>query len=443
LDGLEGNMPGQSGSLPGSKNIERYSMPEFRTKEVETRLVHQGTRTNLLGPEVRATDCLDIHQVPADWQVVEAQKSSNEGFQAFFALSLQPGHRVYCRDGYVGKVTALNLNPPDNIHSFVVEIGRIFRRKMIVPYQCVVRIEPENVYILGGKGDLKRLPEVQPDSTLIREVDRTLRKDTVLRRTVADQIHVLAQGGVISLEGYVSNSAQKTRAEEATRRIPGVIEVQNCLVVDDNLKIAAAGATAKIPLSYRERIFVGAHNGFIILNGEVSTVEARMDADAWAGDVPQIRGVINGIRVPDAGIEFPEPRALQPRIGAGVYAKDMALGTVERVIVNPVNRLVVAILVDGSFPDPKDGRTHWFPGDGALVRRKVVIPIHAIRHLTDTAVFLEINSIEASRLEDFDPDGFALPETSWRTPYPYHCEDVLLRGNHKVVGASQISKMIL
>lgn len=151
-----------------------------------------------------------------------------------------------------------------------------------------------------------------------------------------------------------------------------------------------------------------------------------MEAEAWAGDVPQIRGVINSIRVPDAGIEFPEPRAIQPRIGAGVYAKDMALGTVERVIVNPVNRLVVAILVDGWFPDPNKNGARWFPGDEAMVRRKVVIPVPTIRHLTNTAVFLKINSTEASRLEDFDPTDFALPEVSWRTPYPYHREDVLL-----------------
>lgn len=401
-------------------------MPESRIEEKEIRPVYQDLDPRNVGPDLRETDCLDIPQASAVWRVVEREKSSKGDLQTFIALPLQTGQKVYCRDGYAGKITGLNLNPLDNIDSFVVEIGRIIRRRVIAPIQWVVRIETENVYILGRKGDLIRLPEIRPDSTLIREVDRTLRKDTGLLRTVADQIHVSAQDGVISLEGYVSNTAQKNRAEEGARRVSGVIAVQNCLVVDDNLKIAAAGATAKIPLSYRERIFVGAHNGFIILNGEVSTVEARMEAEARAGDVPQIRGVINSIRVPDAEIEFPEPRALQPRIGAGVYAKDMALGTVERVIVNPVNRLVVAILVDGWFPDPNENRARWFPGDEAMVRRKVVIPVPTIRHLTETAVLLEINSTEASRMDDFDQIDFALPEASWRIPYPYHREDVLL-----------------
>jgi osmotically-inducible protein OsmY len=336
------------------------------------------------------------------------------------------GQKVYCEDGYVGKVIALRLNPEGDLRTFVVQVGRFFRRRFVVPYEWVDRIEAESVYLSAKKDDLKTLPEERPDSTLVVEVERALWEDVILRRAESNRIHVSARSGVIGLEGYVSNSTQKARAEEAARRVPGVLAVQNCLVADDDLKIAAAGATAKIPLSYRERIFVGAHNGFIMLNGEVSTVEARMEAEARAGDVAQIRGIINTIRVPDAGIEFPEPRAVQPRIRAEVYSTDMALGYVERVILNPVNRLVIAVLVDGRFPDPNENRARWFPGDEAMVQRKVVIPVHTIRFLTNTAVFLEINSIEASRLKDFDPDGFVLPEASWRTPYPYHREDVLL-----------------
>jgi osmotically-inducible protein OsmY len=313
-----------------------------------------------------------------------------------------------------------------DIQTFIVQIGRFFRRRVIVPYEWVDRIEEESVYLSANKDDLQALPDERPDSTLVVEVERALWEDVILRRTAARGIHVTAGCGVIVLEGYVSSSAHKARAGEAARRVPGVLAVRNRLVVDDDLKIAAARA-AEVPLGFRERVFVGVHNGFVILNGEVSTVEARTAVEQRVAGVPQVRGVLNTLRVMGSEIDFTKPRALQPKTGAQVYAADLALGSVERAVLHPVNRLVVAMVVNGRFPDPKEKRTRLFPDDGALVHRRVVIPVGAIRHQTHTAVFLEISSIEAAKFEDFDPASFALPEAGWSPPYPYHREDVLLR----------------
>ncbi|HJS18636.1 MAG TPA: BON domain-containing protein [Anaerolineales bacterium] len=101
----------------------------------------------------------------------------------------------------------------------------------------------------------------------------------------------------------------RRRAEKAAHQIPGVLRVENHLVVDEDLKLAAAGTVAQIPESPVERIFVGAQSGFITLTGEVASIESRLAAEERAGSVPEIRGVLNRIRV--AGLEFPEPRALQ------------------------------------------------------------------------------------------------------------------------------------
>jgi osmotically-inducible protein OsmY len=281
-------------------------MPESRTKEVKTKLIDQEDRANYPGRVVSETDCLDIRQAPTVWRVSEDEKISDQNLHTFFALPLQAGQKVYCPDGYAGKIIALRIDPQGHIKNLVVQLGRFFRRRLVVPFEWVDRIEAESVYLSVEKGDLKILPEKRPDTTLVVEVERALWEDVFLRRTEANRIHVSAKNGVIGLEGYVSSSAQKTRAEEAARRVPGVLAVQNCLVTDDDLNIAATRATAKIPLSYRERIFVGAHNGFIILNGEVSTIEARWEAEELAGKVPHIRGVLNSIRVTDARIEMPE-----------------------------------------------------------------------------------------------------------------------------------------
>jgi hypothetical protein len=121
------------------------------------------------------------------------------------------------------------------------------------------------------------------------------------------------------------------------------------------------------------------------------------------------------------------------------------LGHVEQVIVNGINRLVTAILVDGMFSEPRENRRHWFFND-VIVQRKVVIPVHAIRQLTDTAVFLEV---AASEFEDFSSASFALPDINWQPPYPYQRKHVVLlnpvepeEGNPENVSINQNRKVL-
>jgi hypothetical protein len=82
----------------------------------------------------------------------------------------------------------------------------------------------------------------------------------------------------------------------------------------------------------------------------------------------------------------------------------------------------------------------WFLND-VIMQRKVVIPVYTIRHMTDTAVFLDV---AASQFGDFDPANFAPLDTNWQPPYPYHPEHVLLlklveseQDNPEIVGLNQ------
>jgi osmotically-inducible protein OsmY len=358
---------------------------------------------------------------------------------------LQPGQKVYCQDGYVGKVVSLRPSPKSQYQSFVVETGRLFRHRYIVPWGWLNWIGAKKVYLSAKKDGLKALPKERPDPILIIEVKRALREERILRGAQTGGIHVNARYGFIGLNGYVPDSSQRARAEKAACRIPGVLGVENRLVVDRDLKIAATKAVAQIPDVPMKSIFVGAHNGFITLKGEVPSLESRRAAEQLVGDVPQIRGVLNTLRVPGLAVEFPEPHALQPSIGARVYATDLVLGHIEQVIVNPVNRLVTAILVDGMFSEPRENRMHWF-FDDVIVQRKAVIPVHIIQHMTDTAVFL---GVAASKFEDFNPASFALPDLNWQPPYPYQRKHVLLLNpvepeqvNPEDVGMNQLFKVL-
>jgi osmotically-inducible protein OsmY len=365
--------------------------------------------------------------------------------QTFVYPPLQPGQKVYDQDGYAGKVVALRPSLENKYQSFVVQTGLFFRHRYVVPCELLDRIENDSAYLSAKRNELKALPEERPDPILVIEVKRALREEAIVHGAEIKSIHVSAHDGFINLMGYVPDSDQKARAENAARQISGVLEVENCLVVDKDLKRSVASAIAQVSGTSVDGISISAQNGFIVLSGDVSSVEARMAAEEQAGNVPQIRGILNTLQVQGLAVEFPEPRALQPSIGARVYATGLVLGHVEQVIVNGVNRLVTAILVDGMFSEPGANKRHWFLDD-VIVQRRVVIPVHAIQHLTDTAVFLEVAT---SQFEDFDPESWAPPDTNWHPPYPYHREQVLLvnpvaseQGNPEIVGLNQISKVL-
>lgn len=119
---------------------------------------------------------------------------------------------------------------------------------------------------------------------------------------------------------------------------------------------------------------------------------------------------------------------MQPRIGQEVYAEDVSLGRVERVIVSPHQGSVTAFVVRGTFPDPNRAGVRTLPGDGPWVERQVIIPIEAVKDVTAGALVLAIIAAEVERLPDFDPDEFVGPEPGWQPPPPYTRDDVLLIG---------------
>ena len=436
-----------------SEQGEEERMTENRVEEVKIGLIKQDIRTDEARLRESEIASLDVRSTPTIWRVEKSGKSnldkypttSDQSAQTFVYPPVKPGQQVYGRDGYAGKVVALRLSPQSQYQSFVVEIGRLFRHRYIVPFGWLTWIGDKRVFLSTNKADLKALPEERPDPILVIEVKRALRKEKILRGVWIKGIHVSAEHGFIRLHGYVTDSAQKACAEKAVSRIPGVLGIENRLVVDRDLKIAVTKAVAQIPDVPMKSIFVGAHNGFITLKGEVPSLEFRLEAEELAGNVSRIRGVLNTLRVPGLAVEFPEPRALQPTIGARVHATDLVLGHVEQVIVSGVNRLVTAILVDGMFSEPTRNKRNWFL-DGVIVQRKAVIPVQAIEHLTDTAVFLRV---AASRFGDFERAKFASPDTNWQPPYPYDREHVLLvnpveseQSNGEMVEISQISKVL-
>jgi sporulation protein YlmC with PRC-barrel domain len=145
-------------------------------------------------------------------------------------------------------------------------------------------------------------------------------------------------------------------------------------------------------------------------------------AEAVAGSVPGVRAVsCQGAGGSDAR---EEPRALFPRVGQEVYASQTRLGHVERVIIHPRHRRVTALVVQGRAA----GRRGDEGGGGRLPAQPdqgLIIPVDAVRVVTEAAVLLRIDAAAARRYADRRLRAYA-PEADWQPPYPYTRGEVLL-----------------
>jgi hypothetical protein len=271
----------------------------------------------------------------------------------------------------------------------------------------------------------KQATNDRADDFIAEKADQALRRNNVLRSTDYGQINVAVKDGIVYLSGHVISASNQRRAEDAVSPIPGVLGVKNNLVPDDELIREVAGALGKIENEHGVKFFTGAQNGVVGLHGDVRSANVRSLAEKCAASIPGVRGVINQMSYLEDDKKKEDQRFLQPSIGEQVYFRDSIPGTIQKVIINPNNLRVVAMVVRGRFSNPKEDSGYWTNSEGQAPQRSVSIPMSAVRYLTKSSGFLTIDSAEAARSSDFDPSGFTAPGADWSPPYPYCQEDVL------------------
>jgi len=372
---------------------------------------------------VRGAEGIEVYRASTGQQLgLESQPIGSE--QERVALQLRAGHQVFCQDGHAGRVSLLLLDPRGRVKGFVMHAGRLAGRNRIVPAAWVQEVDPGLVHLSVEKHALESLPEYSADDALAADVNKALWADGILRGADYCEIDATVQDGIVRLRGHVDTEINKSRAEEAARSI-AALGIESHLVVDEHLVIRVAQALGRDERTRVEQVYVGGRNGVIVLNGRVASAAVRDAAEEVAASVPQVRGIVNEIQAPGVLVSPEEHKVLEPAIGRGVYATDMLLGTVERVIIHPRNRRVTSFVAHGHFPDLQHADEHRLPYEIPQQERRVVVPIRSVRSETGSSVWLDINGIEAARYRDFDSADFASPPEGWRPPYPYHRGDVL------------------
>ncbi len=270
------------------------------------------------------------------------------------------------------------------------------------------------------------VPTKKTDAALKESIYRAFWKDNFLRTIEYYEVDVHVRDGFVRLDGHVVSATSQSLIENAIRPIPGILGMKNNLVLDDKLTGEVAEALGELERTYDCNFFTAASHGVISLSGIVNNAETKLSAEQCAAGNPNARGVINNIRVLDGSQSPQEPRFLQPIIGENIYFLDGICGVVKQVVINPNNRCVIAMIIEGQFTDQQQKTDSLTSSETSFGREQtVVIPMRAVRYLTRASGFLDIHSNEKNRYMRFDPVHFFVPNKDWKAPYPYCPEDVL------------------
>ena len=269
-------------------------------------------------------------------------------------------------------------------------------------------------------------PSQKTDAAIKESVDQAFWKDEVLRAIEYYEMDVHVKNGVVYLYGHIVSTTSQSRINKALRAIPGLLGIQNNLVLDDKLTHEVATLLGKLEHTYGCKFLTGASHGVISLNGIVSDENVKRLAEKSAASHPNVRAVINNVSVSGTEQELENQSFLQPTIGEIIYFLDGISGAVKQVIINPNNRRVVAMIVQGKFTDQRYELNSLMTNDEARpLDHLVVVPMNEVRYLTKISGFLYINSNERNRYMEFNPARFFTPKNGWKAPYPYCSEEVL------------------
>lgn len=276
-------------------------------------------------------------------------------------------------------------------------------------------------------------PAQKMDVAIKESIDQAFWNDDVLRAIEYYEIDAYVKNGIAYLNGHIVSTTSQSRIKNAMRAIPGLLGIQNNLVLDDKLTLEVAASLGKFEHTYGCKFFTGASHGVVSLNGIVSDENVKLLAEKCVASNPNVRAVINNVRVSGSELELPQQSFLQPTIGEMIYFLDGISGVVRQVVISPNNRRVVAMVLWGEFANQRQELKSTKHAQVPSPEHLVVVTMDLVRYMTKVSGFLLINSSDSKRYMVFDHARFSTTQKDWKAPYPYCPDEVLFPVEERAV----------
>jgi osmotically-inducible protein OsmY len=137
------------------------------------------------------------------------------------------------------------------------------------------------------------------DPELAREALKALKLE--LPATWA-HIRIMVRDGHVVLEGTVTWPYVRTRAESAVRRVPGIVDIRNCIgvrpaVIDGDIKTGIEAAFQRSAVVDSNHISVDVLGTEVTLTGKVRSWVERVEAHQAAWSTPGVTSVVDALTV--------------------------------------------------------------------------------------------------------------------------------------------------
>jgi osmotically-inducible protein OsmY len=209
-------------------------------------------------------------------------------------LALTSATTVGASGKSLGRLAQLTINAETRaLRQLVVERGL---REVLVPARMITDITGRQIAVNLGNLSADKLASFRPDAELHQEIyDRLY--DYVPMRIDLPGIQIHAIDGAVWLQGYISSDVKRRLAEDQLTGVPGMSELHNDLIADNELSAAVSMALAHDPRTAQQRIGVYPRLGDIYLRGNVHTTAALAAASEIARAVPGVKDLYNELRV--------------------------------------------------------------------------------------------------------------------------------------------------
>jgi osmotically-inducible protein OsmY len=179
------------------------------------------------------------------------------------------------------------------LRHLVIERGS---REVLLPAAAVTNLTSRQISADLGGTSVVRLTIYRPDEELRQAVHDAIYNYPRLRVELAG-ITIHAIDGVVWLHGYVSNDLNRRMVEDQLRHIPGLAELHNELIADNELAANVSMALARDARTANQHIGVYPKFGEVHLRGRTLTAEARQDAGTVVATVPGVKSVVNELLI--------------------------------------------------------------------------------------------------------------------------------------------------